>query len=76
VFFPRRGVTFWGPRCSLGMKNNNSIALTAFMVALAAIIIVPVGPAAAVTALTLSGMVAIFLADYGRSAAPLMARAS
>jgi hypothetical protein len=58
------------------MKNNNSLALSAFLVALAAIIIVPVGPAAAVTALTLSGMAAIFLADYGRSVAPLMARAS
>jgi hypothetical protein len=58
------------------MKNNHSIALTAFLVALAAIIIVPVGPALAVTALTLSGMIAIFLADYGRSVSPLMARAS
>jgi hypothetical protein len=58
------------------MKNNNSLALSAFLVALAAIIIVPVGPAAAVTALTLSGMIAIFLADYGRSVSPLMARAS
>lgn len=58
------------------MKNNNSIALTAFLVALAAIVIVPVGPAAAVTALTLSGMIAIFLADYGRSTEPLTARAA
>jgi hypothetical protein len=58
------------------MKNNNSLALTAFLVALAAIVIVPVGPALACTALTLSGMTAIFLADYGRSVAPLMARAS
>ncbi|HZZ20184.1 MAG TPA: hypothetical protein VFE25_12480 [Opitutaceae bacterium] len=58
------------------MKNNNSLALTAFLVALAAIVIVPVGPAAAVTALTLSGMIAIFLADYGRNVAPLAACAS
>jgi hypothetical protein len=55
------------------MKKNNSLPLTAFLVALAAIVIVPVGPAAAVTALTLTGMIAIFLADYGRDLAPLAA---
>jgi len=59
----------------LGMKNNNSLALTAFLVALAAAVILPVGPAAACTALTVSGVLAIFLADYGRDLAPLSAAA-
>ncbi|HEY5227025.1 MAG TPA: hypothetical protein VIJ19_00720 [Opitutaceae bacterium] len=57
------------------MKNNNSLALTAFLVALAAAVILPVGPAAACTALTVSGVLAIFLADYGRDLAPLSAAA-
>jgi hypothetical protein len=57
------------------MKNDISLALTAFLVALAAIVIVPVGPALACTAITLSGMIAIFLADYGRDVTSLATRA-
>jgi hypothetical protein len=55
------------------MKNNNSLPLTAFLVALAAAVILPIGPAGACTALTVSGILAIFLADYGRDIAPLSA---
>jgi hypothetical protein len=55
------------------MKNNISIALTAFLIALAATLVLPVGPAGACTALTLTGVIAIFLADYGRDVMPLRA---
>jgi hypothetical protein len=51
--------------------KNNTLLLVTFLVALVATVILPVGPAAACTALTLSGVLAIFLADYGRSVGPL-----
>jgi hypothetical protein len=55
--------------------KNNSLLLVTFLVALAAIVILPVGPAAACTALTLTGVMAIFLSDYGRIVGPLAANA-
>jgi hypothetical protein len=52
--------------------KNNSFLLIAFLVALAAAVILPVGPAAACTALTLTGVLAVFFADYGRPVGPLL----
>jgi hypothetical protein len=51
----------------------SSLPVIAFLVVLAAIVILPVGPAVACGALTLTGMASIFLADYGRALAPLAA---
>jgi hypothetical protein len=53
------------------MKNNNSILLASFLAALVAIVILPVGPAFACSALTFTGVLAIFLADYSRPAGML-----
>jgi hypothetical protein len=56
--------------------NNNSLPLLAFVAVLAAAIFLPVGANAASIALTLTGVLAMLSADYGREMRPLAVRAS
>lgn len=53
--------------------KNTSLPIIAFLAAIAAIALVPVGPAAASIAFTVTGLFAVLLADYGREMAPLEA---
>ena len=55
----------------------NSIALTisSVLAVIAAIAILPVSPAAAGISLVVVGILAVFVADYGRSIKPLAIRA-
>ena len=55
--------------------KNTTFLLAAFLVALAAAIILPVGPAAVCTALTVTGVLSIFLSDYSRETRSLYAAA-
>jgi hypothetical protein len=53
--------------------KNSSIAVKAFLAALAAVALVPVGPAAATIAFTATGLLAVLASDYGRDVEPLRA---
>jgi hypothetical protein len=53
---------------------KTSLPIKAFLAALAAVAFLPVGPAAASIALTVIGVSAILLADYGREIEPIQAR--
>jgi hypothetical protein len=56
--------------------RNSSLPILAFLAVLSAIILLPVGAAASSIALTVTGVVAILAADYGREISPLGLRAS
>jgi hypothetical protein len=56
--------------------RNSSLPILAFLAVLSAIILLPVGAAASSIALTLTGVLAILAADYGREMAPLSARSN
>jgi hypothetical protein len=51
--------------------RNSSLPILAFLAVLSAIILLPVGAAASSIALTLTGVLAVLSADYGREMAPL-----
>lgn len=71
------GATFRGEPCSLCMNTrNSSLPILAFLAVLSAIILLPVGAAASSIALTVTGVLAILAADYGREMAPLSARSN
>lgn len=53
--------------------KTTSLPIKAFLAALAAIAFLPVGPAAASIALTVSGLLALLLSDYSREVQPLPA---
>lgn len=55
--------------------NTNSLPTTALLAVIAAVALLPVGPAAASIALTAAGLLAILASDYGRNPEPLRARA-
>ena len=55
--------------------NTTILPAIAFLAALAALILLPVGAAAAAMTLTATGVLAIFLADYGRAKGPVKANA-
>jgi hypothetical protein len=56
--------------------KNNSIAIKALLAVVAAIAFLPVSPAAASIAFTVTGLFAMLLSDYGRQIEPLRAAAS
>jgi hypothetical protein len=56
--------------------RNSSLPILAFLAVLSAIILLPVGAAASSIALTVTGVIAILAADYGREMSPLYVRAS
>jgi hypothetical protein len=56
--------------------KNTSLPIKAFLAALAAIALLPVGPGAAAIAFTVTGLLAILLSDYGREMQPLQARSN
>lgn len=51
--------------------NTRILPVIAFLAALAAFVLLPVGAVAASTTLAVTGMLAIFLADYGRTIEPV-----
>jgi hypothetical protein len=51
--------------------KTSSLPIKAFLAAIAAIAFIPVGPGAAAIAFTVTGLLAILLADYGREMQPL-----
>jgi hypothetical protein len=51
--------------------RNSSLPILAFLAVLSAIILLPVGAAASSIALTVTGVLAVLTADYGRETAPL-----
>jgi hypothetical protein len=51
--------------------KTTSLPIKAFLAAIAAIAFIPVGPGAAAIAFTVTGLLAILLADYGREVQPL-----
>ncbi|GEM_PF-914024 len=55
--------------------NTNSLPAKVLLAALVAIIVLPIGAAAACTAFTATGVLSVFLADYGRSLGPVGAPA-
>jgi hypothetical protein len=55
--------------------NNSTLPIKAFLAVLVAIICLPFGGAAAATAFTLTGILSVFLADYGRNLEPVRASA-
>jgi hypothetical protein len=66
------GVTFRRPACSSCNKmKTESLPIKAFLAALAAIALIPVGPGAASIAFTVTGLLALLLSDYGRGMVPL-----
>jgi hypothetical protein len=54
---------------------NTSLPVISFLAVLAACIVLPLSAAAACIALTITGVLAILVSDYGRSPKPLQARA-
>jgi hypothetical protein len=56
--------------------RNSSLPILAFLAVLSAIILLPVGAAASSIALTVTGVLAILSADYGREMAPVRARSN
>ena len=55
--------------------NNATLPIATFLAAIAAFALLPVSAAAAGTAITVTGVISIFAADYGRSERPLRAQA-
>jgi hypothetical protein len=55
--------------------KTNSLPIKAFLAALAAIALLPVGPVAASIAFTSTGLFAMLASDYGRDPQPLATRA-
>ena len=55
--------------------NTTILPVIAFLAASAAYILLPVGAVAAAMTLTATGVLAIFLADYGRAMEPVKATA-
>jgi hypothetical protein len=53
--------------------KTTTLPIKAFLAAIAAIAFLPVGPGAAAIAFTVTGLLAIVLADYGREVQPLEA---
>ncbi len=51
--------------------NTHTLSITAFLAALAAAVAFPVSVAASCVALTVTGTLAVLLADYGRTVEPL-----
>jgi hypothetical protein len=51
--------------------RNSSLPIISFLTVLSAIILLPVGAAASSIALTVTGVLAVLSADYGRELAPL-----
>jgi len=51
--------------------NTRILPVIAFLAALAAFILLPVGAVAAGTTLAAAGMLAVFAADYGRTIEPV-----
>jgi hypothetical protein len=56
--------------------RNSSLPILAFLAVLSAIILLPVGAAASSIALTVTGVLAVLSADYGREMSPLNVSAS
>jgi hypothetical protein len=56
--------------------RNSSLPILAFLAVLSAIILLPVGAAASSIALTVTGVLAVLAADYGREMSPLSVSAS
>jgi hypothetical protein len=55
--------------------KNNSLAIKALLAVIAAIAFLPVGPAAASIAFTVTGLLAVFLSDFSRDIEPIRAQA-
>jgi hypothetical protein len=55
--------------------KTSTLPIKAFLAALAAIALLPVGPVAASIAFTSTGLFAMLASDYGRNTQPLAARA-
>jgi len=55
--------------------KTNILPLIAFLAALGAILLVPVGAVAAAFAFTVTGVLSLLAADYGHTLEPLKARA-
>jgi hypothetical protein len=53
--------------------KSNSLTISAFLVAMAAVAFLPVSAAAAGLALTTTGLMSVLVSDYGRSAGPVLA---
>jgi hypothetical protein len=51
--------------------KTNLLPVIAFLAALAAFVLLPISTVAATVALSVTGMISVFAADYGRRAAPL-----
>jgi len=51
--------------------KTNSLPVIAFLAAIAAFVLLPVSAVAASIALSVTGMIAVFAADYGRTVEPL-----
>jgi hypothetical protein len=56
--------------------RTSSLPILAFLAVLSAIILLPVGAAASSIALTVTGVLAVLSADYGREMSPLGVSAS
>jgi hypothetical protein len=53
--------------------KTSTLPIKAFLAAIAAIAFLPVGPGAAAIAFTVTGLLGVLLADYGREMQPLPA---
>ena len=51
--------------------NTNVLPAKVLLAALVAVIVLPVGAAAACAAVTATGMLSVFMADYGRTIEPV-----
>jgi hypothetical protein len=56
--------------------NHSTLPIKALLAVIAAIAFLPVGPAAASIAFTVTGLFAMLLSDYGREIEPVRAQAS
>ena len=56
--------------------KTNALPIKAFLGALGAIFVIPVSAVFAAASFTLTGILAVFLADYGRTIEPLRVRAA
>jgi hypothetical protein len=55
--------------------NSNSILISAFLSAIAAVALLPVSATAAGLAITATGILSVLFCDYGRSTRPILAQA-
>jgi hypothetical protein len=55
--------------------KNSTLLFSAFLATLVAIVVLPVGAAAAAIAFTATGLLSVLVADYGRSIEPVRAPA-